>query len=129
MYIVVVSVPAIVSSLANVNVAVMGSNAILSTELTTSFQGSTSLTVSYGVMPNCTTNTVLSTTSGGAGDTLTVALTSIISEVTYCYTASVVSGPFTLQITGVFRTGVFVSVCVFQLYRVLLAARIRNAAF
>ncbi len=95
--------------------AVMGSNATLSTELTSSFQGSTSLTVSYGVMPNCDTNTVMSTTSGGTGDTLTVALTSILSEVTYCYIASVVSGPLTLQITGVFRTGEFVCVCVFQL--------------
>ena len=65
-------------------VDVMDSNATVSANLSSGFQGSTGLTVMYGITPNCDANTVMST-NGMAGDTLEVVLTSLQPDSTYCY--------------------------------------------
>ena len=74
--------PANISSLVTLTVVVIGSNVTVSARLSSGFQGSTSLTVTYGIMPNCDANTVM-TANGIAGDTLEVVLTSLQPDLTY----------------------------------------------
>ncbi len=79
----------------------------MSARLSSGFQGSTGLTVTYGIMPNCDANTVMSANNGMAEDTLKVILTSLQSISTYCYSIYLTQGELSFKVVGVFRSGDF----------------------
>ncbi len=77
------AVPVNISSLVTLTVVVvMDSNATVSANLPNGFQGSTGLTVTYGITPNCDANTVMSANNGVAGDTLELILASLSHDLT-----------------------------------------------
>ena len=78
------AVPIAISSLVTLTVVVIDSNANVSANVSSGFQGSTGLTVTYGITPNCNANTVMSA-NGMAEDTLEVVLTSLQPNSSYCY--------------------------------------------
>ncbi len=96
--------PASISSLVTLAVVVIDSNATVSANLSSGFQGSTGLTVIYGITPNCDANTVMSA-NGTAGETLEVVLTSLQSDFTYCYSIYFNQGELSFKVTGVLRLG------------------------
>ena len=53
------AVPIAISSLVTLTVVVIDSNANVSANVSSGFQGSTGLTVTYGITPNCNANTVM----------------------------------------------------------------------
>ncbi|XP_064397731.1 uncharacterized protein LOC135344450 [Halichondria panicea] len=93
-------VPVSISSLVTLTVVVKDSNATVSARLSSGFQGSTGLTVTYGIMSNCDANTVISA-NGTAGDTLEVILTSLQP---YCYSIYFNQGVLSFKVTGVLRS-------------------------
>ena len=98
--------PASVSSLVTLTVVVIDSSATVSARLSSGFQGSTGLTVTYGIMPDCVTNTAMSANSmAGAGDTLEVILTSLQSDFTYCYSIYFNQGVLSFKVMGMLRSG------------------------
>ena len=92
------AVPFNISSLVTLTVVVVDSNAIVSAS---GSQGSTGLTVTYGITPNCDANTVM-------GDTLEVILTSLQPNSSYCYSIYLTQGALLFKVVGVFRSGYFV---------------------
>ncbi len=88
-------------------VDVMDSNANVSANLSSGFQGSTGLTVTYGITPNCDANTVMSANNVMAGDTLEVVLTSLQPDSTYCYSNYFNQGVLSLKVTRMFRSSEF----------------------
>ena len=96
--------PVSISSLVTLTVVVKDSNATVSARLSSGFQGSTGFTVTYGIMSNCDANTVISA-NGMAGDTLEVILTSLQSDLTYCYSIYFNQGVLSFKVTGVLRSG------------------------
>ncbi len=98
------TVPAHISSLVTLIAFAMGSNAIVSAFLPSGFQNSTNLIVTYGIMPICDNNTVISANSM-ANDTLTVTLTSIQPRTKYCYSVVVSQEGLTFEVMGEFRSG------------------------
>ena len=99
--------PANISSLVTLTVVVIDSNANVTAILSSGFQGSTGLTVTYGIMLNCDANTVMSAISM-AGDTLEVVLTSLQPNSTYCYSIYLTQGDLLFKVVvGVFRSGYF----------------------
>ncbi len=96
--------PASVSSLVTLTVVVIDSSATVYARLSSSFQGSTGLTVTYGIMPDCVTNTVMSA-NGMAGDTLAVNLTSLQTDFTYCYSIYFNQGVLSFKVMGVLHLG------------------------
>ncbi len=68
------------------------------------FQGQEQCTITYGTEPNSLTESATSAQFGGAGDTVTVALSSLqfLPDTTYYYT---VTTGGTAQVVGYFRSG------------------------
>ena len=98
--------PASISSLVTLTVVVIDSNANVSANLSSGFQGSAGLTVIYGITPNCDANTVISAI-GMAGDSLKVVLTSLQPNSTYCYSIYLTQGTLSFKAVGVFSSGDF----------------------
>ena len=96
--------PVSISSLVTLTVVVKDSNATVSARLSSGFQGSTSLTVTYGIMSNCDANTVISA-NGMARDTLEVILTSLQPDLTFCYFIYFNQGVLSFKVMGVLRSG------------------------
>ncbi len=96
--------PASVSSLVTLTVVVIDSSATVSARLSSGFQGSTGLTVTYGIMPDCVANTVMSA-NGMAGDTLGVILKSVQPNFTYCYSIYFNQGVVSFKLMGMLRSG------------------------
>ena len=94
-----------ISSLVTLTVVVVDSNANVSANLSSGFQGSTGLTVTYGITPNCDANTVMSANNGMAGDTLEVTLASLQPNLTYCYHIYFNQGELLFKVMGMFRSG------------------------
>ena len=92
--------PANFSSLVTLTVVVMDSNATISTNLSSDFQGSTGLTVTYGIMSNCDANTLLSA-NGMAGGTPKVILTYLQPNLTYIYCYQ---GTLSFKVIGMFHS-------------------------
>ena len=103
--------PASISSLVTSIVVVIDSNATVSARLSSGFQGSTGLTVTYGITPNCDANTVISANNGMAGDTLEVVLTSLQPDFAYCYSIYFNQGVLSFKVVGVLRSGAFYISC------------------
>ncbi len=80
----------------------LDSNATVSARLSSGFQASTGLTVTYGIMPDCVANTVMSA-NGMAGDTLEVILTSLQPD--FCYSIYFNQGVLSFKVMGVLRSG------------------------
>ncbi len=97
--------PVSISSLVTLTVVVMDSNANVSASLSSGFQGSTGLTVTYGIMPNCDANTMISANNGMAEDTLEVALASLQPNLIYCYSIYFNQGELLFKVVGMFRSG------------------------
>ena len=85
-------------------VVVIDSSASVFARLSSGFQGSTGLTVTYGIMPDCVANTVMSA-NGMAGDTLEVFLTSLQPDFAYCYSIYFNQGVLSFKVMGVLRSG------------------------
>ncbi len=85
-------------------VVVIDLNATVSARLSSGFQGSTGLTVTYGIIPDCVANTVMSA-NGMAGDTLEVFLTSLQPDFAYCYSIYFNQGVLLFKVIGVLRSG------------------------
>ncbi len=68
------------------------------------FQGREQCTITYGTEPNSLTESTTSAQFGGAGDTVTVTLSSLqfLPDATYYYT---VTTGGTAQVVGFFRSG------------------------
>ena len=98
----------ILSSLVTLTVVVIDSNANVTANLSSGFRGSTGLTVTYGITPNCDANTVMSANNGMAGDTLEIILSSLQPNLTYCYSIYLTQGELLFKMVGVFRSGYFV---------------------
>ncbi|XP_064393598.1 uncharacterized protein LOC135341050 isoform X2 [Halichondria panicea] len=96
-------VPVNISSLVTLTVVVIDSNANVSARLSSGFQGSTGLTVTYGITPNCDANTMM-TANGMAGDTLKVVLASLQPDLTYCYSIYFNQRVLSFKVVGVFRS-------------------------
>ncbi len=96
--------PVNISSLVTLTVVVIDSNANVSARLSSGFQGSTGLTVTYGITPNCDANTMM-TANGMAGDTLKVVLASLQPDLTYCYSIYFNQRVLSFKVVGVFRSG------------------------
>ena len=100
--------PVNISSLVTLTVVVIDSNANVSANVSSGFQGSTGLTVTYGITPNCDANTVMSADNDMVGDTLEVVLTSLQPDLTYCYSVYFNQGELLFKVVGMFRSGDFV---------------------
>ncbi len=98
------AVPASISSLVTSTVVVTDSSTTVSANVSSGFQGSTGLTVIYGIMPNCDANTVMSANNSMAGDTLKVVLTFLQPDLTYCYSIYFNQGVLSLKVMGVLRS-------------------------
>ncbi len=97
--------PASISSLVTLAVVVIDSNATVSANVSSGFQGSTGLTVTHGITPNCDANTVMSANNGMAGDTLEVVLTSLQPNLTYCYSIYFNQGELSFKVMGALHSG------------------------
>ena len=98
----------------SITVSVRESMANISGTLPSTFMGSTSLTVNYTLMSGGEMFSETSPSVGGAEQTLTVILTSLMVGVPYTYSAFVTHGSLLVEVTGTFSSGMakyYISVC------------------